>query len=103
MEIGKPTCNTESDWDSDPDIDAKLDKLYDDIDEMMWKQQLDKLNRLMAEVDILASNPHILLGWLTATLPVRDKLTARRDFYEAVESELYRREIMEPGLLDGLK
>ena len=83
-------------------IDDALDLLHDEIDKMMWADQILEINNLLRIVDPKLVGIHIILGLLTASLPVRNRLSHHDQFFADSESALRARGEFEEGLLDGL-
>jgi hypothetical protein len=81
----------------------ELDRIYLEIDELMFAGRLEDLERILSSVKIQETSTDLLLGYLTATLPVKSALRNRKGFYEDVERELIRRNQYLPGLLLGLE
>jgi hypothetical protein len=82
--------------------DKILDNIYDSIDSLFRQGKLNECNSLLESLDISTLSVDEMLGYLTATLPARTKLSCRRNFYRNIEAEIIRREMYEAGLLDGL-
>lgn len=82
--------------------DAALDLLYDAIDGMMQQDQLSKLDNVIAELEAGEYSLDVLLGVLTATLPVKNRLPSRPAFYQDVKDVVTQRGEYEEGLLSGL-
>ncbi len=83
--------------------DAALDLLYDSVDEFLCRGELAKLNSYLSCVVAADLTINILIGLLTATLPARSRLPARRALFMEVDAELRRRNEFEEGLLTGLE
>jgi len=83
--------------------DAALDLIYDSIDERLRNSQFPEIDTILAQLPTNELSTDILLGLLTATLPARRKLDARRTFYCEVENSLKQRGEYEDGLLTGLE
>lgn len=83
--------------------DKALYLLYDSVDEMIQDCNIIDLNSILehAKVDLLTDD--IILGLLTATLPVKSKLPYRTQFFKLSEESLKRRGLFESGLLTGLE
>jgi hypothetical protein len=77
-------------------IDKRLDALFAWADRLMWAnrpQDIDAVLRKLKSKDL-----DILLGFLTATLPMKRKLPGRRRIYDmakAIDSD--------PAMLAGLE
>lgn len=83
-------------------LDAALDIIFDEVDEMLLAGEYDRLNRLLAEMSTGAIPVELLLGVLTATLPARHRLPNRASFLARVAQTLRDRGELEDGLLGGL-
>lgn len=83
-------------------IDAALDLVYDQVDEMMLASKFDELNQVIDALDTDGLSLDIILGVLTITLPAKSKLTARAKFFDAAKQTLMIREEYREGLLNGL-
>lgn len=81
----------------------QLDAIYEWADDLMKAGRFQYLDAAIAAFHPEEMATDDLLGVLTATLPVRSKLPARKAFYQAVERVLTARGEMEPGLLKGLE
>jgi hypothetical protein len=84
-------------------IDAALDIVYDQIDEMLLAGKFEDLDELLAEVYPGGLALEVSLAVLTATLPARLRLANRATFYTRVESTLRERGELRDGLLVGLE
>lgn len=86
-------------------IDTALKKIYEHVDLLMKRNHLDRLNREIYYVTITANtlDTDLLLGYLTATLPVKDKLDDRPGLFRKVKIILKKRGDYEQGILAGLK
>lgn len=83
--------------------DKALDELYDAIDEMLYEGKLPELGDLLEELDVSEMSIHVMLGFLTATLPARDQLSSAREALKSrVEAELRHRGEFRESLLAGL-
>jgi hypothetical protein len=83
--------------------DAALDLIYDSVDELMRKGEFPQLDSMLSKVEPASLSADILLGILTATLPARSRLAARRDLFRKAESVLKARSDWQEGLLVGLE
>ena len=84
-------------------IDAALDLIYDRADEMLLAGEFDELDAIIETLDVEQLSVDVLLGVLTITLPAKDKLTTRKEFFESVQRSLTDRGEYKEGLLTGLK
>jgi hypothetical protein len=82
--------------------DTALDIIFDQIDEMLLAGEFDRLNQLLIDTDTKQYSVDLLLGILTATLPAKDRLPSRTDFFPRVEQTLRSRGELKEGLLIGL-
>lgn len=82
---------------------AALDRLYESVDAMMKDGRLKDLSQELSSVEVGTTSVDILLGYLTATLPVKDTLESRTDFFERVQLELVKRGEDPLPLLFGLQ
>lgn len=83
--------------------DAALDLLYDSIDELLKTGKFNEVDEILSQMDVSEYSADILLGVLTATLPARDELKSRPQFFREVEQSLRRRGEYEDCLLVGLE
>lgn len=83
-------------------LDRKLDRIYDWMDDLMWAGRLDEIARILSEVEVEKTSTVLLLGYLTATLPVKNRVPGRDKFFQAAKKAIERRGEMEPGLLVNL-
>lgn len=79
----------------------QIDTIHATIDNMMRDGKFNGIDILLKGVDVPKADPDILLSYLTATLPVRSKISYRVEFYKQVEQEFNKRKY-EPELLKGL-
>ena len=84
-------------------VEAALDLIYDRIDEMMRQDNLAELDGILPELSVAELSDHILLGVLTATLPIRTRLPSRPGLFGRIEQVLQERGAYEEGLLTGLE
>lgn len=84
-------------------IDAALDVIYDNADEMMLKGAFAELNEIIASLDPKALCLDVILGILTISSPARSKLPARAKFYCDAKQVLHDRGECRKGLLTGLE
>ena len=83
-------------------LESQLDLIYDWMDDLMWAGRLDEIARILSEVPVEETSTDLLLGYLTATLPVKRRVEGRDKFFLAVKNVIERRGEMEPGLLVNL-
>jgi hypothetical protein len=84
-------------------VDAALDVLYDRTDDLLKKNEFETIDALLQQAKVNLMSVDIILGLLTATLPVRSKLSARSKFYTEAEVSIKARGAWENGLLAGLE
>jgi hypothetical protein len=80
-----------------------MDLIYDRIDELMRRDQLPALDALLQSAPADELTVDVLLALLTATLPVKKRLTSRPELFHRTESVLRERGEYEDGLLTGLE
>lgn len=80
-----------------------LDIVYSRISELIQLGWISQLNDEIASIDPNEFGTDVLLGILTATLPVRSKLQCRGKLYRDSFKILKRRRHFERGILDGLE
>ncbi len=83
--------------------DEALDLIYDSVDQLLRSNQFPELDAVIAGVAVDECSTDLLLGLLTATLPARSKLPARKDFFRAIDRSLKTRREHEDGLLTELE
>jgi hypothetical protein len=88
--------------DASGQTDFALDIIFDQIDEMLLAGQFDRANQLLIDTAIDEYSVELLLGILTATLPAKDRLPERAEFFRRVEETLRSRGELKDGLLVGL-
>lgn len=81
----------------------ELDQIYQKIDDLMRQHRLAELDAFLDSIDVGATATDLLLGYLTASLPVKSRLPSRSKLVSAVEGELQKRKEWGPGLLAGLE
>lgn len=74
-----------------------LDRLYDSLDDMA--DDLEAYDRAIASFPVEACGTQVLVGLLSITRPYRDRLPARAQLVERVESALQR---LAPDRVDAL-
>ena len=82
---------------------AATDLVYDRVDEMMRHDQLRELDSLLQSAPADELTVDVLLALLTATLPVKTRLTSRPEFVKRTERVLKSRGEYDDGLLTGLE
>jgi hypothetical protein len=83
--------------------DSALDLVYDAIDELMKTGELLILDSTLRDMQVQEYSLDLLLGVLTATLPVRTRLSARKGFFQRVKGHASELGETDPGLLAGLE
>lgn len=84
-------------------VEAALDSIYDQIDEMMRQGNFAELDRVLSGLAVAELSFHVLLGVLTATLPIRTRLPSRPGLFRRIGQILQERGENEEGLLTGLE
>lgn len=73
--------------------DLWLDDIFECVDHLMLEGAFWRVNNLLrlrlSKVESIPTD--VLIGWLTATLPAKSKLSMRLAFFKAVQLELVRR------------
>jgi hypothetical protein len=82
--------------------DVALDIIFDQIDEMLLAGQFDRVDQLLIDTVTEEYSVELLLGILTATLPAKDRLCDRAEFFQRVAQTLQARGELKNGLLIGL-
>lgn len=82
--------------------DAALDIVFDQIDEMLLAGKFKKVNQLLVDTETDNYSVELLLGILTATLPAKNQLQDRAEFYKRTARTLHSRGELQEGLLVGL-
>jgi hypothetical protein len=68
-------------------VDSAFDELFDVIDALVFKPDLGSVDRLLASACTLADAPlKLLVGLLTITLPLRGRLSRRRELVGVVRT-----------------
>lgn len=80
-----------------------LGLVYRRVEVMMELGMTDLLNEEIASFAADKIGTDVLLGLLTATLPVKSKLPSRRHLFRQTKRILKARKHYERGILDGLK
>lgn len=83
--------------------DAALDLIYDSVDELMRKGEMALLDGVLTKLEPAGLSVDLLLGILTATLPARTRLPARRSLFPRAERILKDRGEYQEGLWTGLE
>jgi len=81
------------------DVDAALDVLMQNFDDLFHANQFKQANSLLRHVDLQRLDVDTMVGLLAATLPARQELSQRERIVERVRSRLERQV---PERLDGL-
>ena len=84
-------------------IRASLAIIYRRVEEMMRESMMEALDEEIASVPAEEMGTDVLLGLLTATLPVKRKLRSRPQLFRSTLKLLKTRGHFEPGVLDGLE
>ena len=71
------------------ELDAALDLVFDQVDDLLLSERFPEVNRLLREVPVATLDSSILIGLLTVTGPAREALReARPAFVTRVREEL---------------
>lgn len=99
-----PTFLTQAaDMQSEGKVHAALGLIYRHMDSEMRSGHFDRISRVLSGVDVARYSVEILIGLLTATLPAKDQLDSRPEFFGRVEAYLRATGEYEDGLLSGLE
>lgn len=74
--------------DSTGQVDAALDRLFDEVDDLLVAGEFTKVDELLMELDLTRCSTTLLVGFLSITLAAKKKLFAREDFTRRVEQRL---------------
>jgi hypothetical protein len=77
--------------------------IYRNVEDLMREGSVDIINSELASVDPHKLGTDVLLGLLTATLPVKSRLPDRRRIFKATRAILVARGHYEAGILKGLE
>ena len=69
----------------------------------MKTDEILKLDSILNDMQVQGYSLDLLLGVLTATLPVRTRLSARKAFFQRVKDRANELGETDPGLLAGLE
>ena len=83
--------------------DEQLDVIYESFNDYMVQNNLQAIEESLISVDIPNTATVLLIGYLTACIPVKSRLQNRSKFFSDVQKELQSRGEIEPGLLEGLE
>lgn len=84
------------------DTDAALDVIFRRTDELMCSGKISELNDELRNISANEIGTDVLIGVLTATLPVKTRLPWRRNLFNATRRVLKKRGHYETGVLSGL-
>jgi hypothetical protein len=84
-------------------VQAALDLIYDNVDELMCKGEFDQLDGEIKDIQSNELTLDILLAILTSTLPAKNKLHSRKKFFDSTVALLKSRGEYEEDLLLGLE
>ena len=71
-------------YDGFPFLDKKLDEILELVDSLMEENKLEELDEHFKNLSIY-ENKTIIVGWLSASLPVKSKLPHRANFVKMIE------------------
>lgn len=80
-----------------------LTAIYCEADSLMRNREVGKINQRIEEIVHQEPDTDVLLAWLTATLPIKTKLTARPSLFKLAKRLIKQRGEWERGILSGLK
>jgi hypothetical protein len=84
-------------------LEEKLDRIYDTVDTLIKEEKFYELNLWVRTYPTYQREIDLLMGLLTATLSVKDKLPGRIVLYKEIERELKLRGELEDNPLKGLE
>jgi len=103
VENPRRTINHAKRLDQSGQTDAALDIIFDLIDEMLLADQFEQVDRTLVGSWPRDLSTDLLLAFLTATLPARERLPHLRAFVENVRQVLQDRDENVDGQLVGLE
>jgi hypothetical protein len=87
----------------DASIQSALDQLYDHFDALFHSRSYEKVDEILQSLIVESMSTTMLIGYLTATLPAKSKLSHRAAFFRSVKRELAKRGDEDESLLQGLE
>lgn len=82
-------------------IHSRLDAIYEWADRLMWADRPDKIDAVLNRLS--TNDIDMLLGFLTATLPMRSRIPGRKRIYEMAQRRLIELGELDPTILSGLE
>jgi hypothetical protein len=82
---------------------SALDLIYDGVDQLMRTGKFRELEATVSAMNASGFSTDLLLGMLTATLPVKNRLPSRAKLFRDTENILRQRGEYDQGLLIGLE
>ena len=82
--------------------DSQIDEIHQEVDVFLDSGNFEDLDDLLTNLEVEDFDTDECLSYLTATLPARDKLPARWDFFRRCASRIDDLGEMEEGILKGL-
>ena len=82
-------------------IDQTLDAIYEWSDDLMRAGRLREIESVLK--NLRTDNVDVLIGFLTATLPVKSNLPSRKRIYTMAEKRLVELGEFDPAILSGLE
>ena len=82
-------------------IHQTLDAIYEWSDGLMRAGRLNEIENVLKK--LRTDNVDVLIGFLTATLPVRRNLPSRKRIYTMAEKRLAELGELDPAILSGLE
>lgn len=83
--------------------DAAWDLVFNEVDALFYSGDFAAVDKALLNISVNSSSADLLVSLLTATLPGKGRLSARKAFYSSVELSLKKRGEYEDGLLRGLE
>ena len=77
--------NTDNDF---YNICKSIDNIYDTIEKLFRTGYFKVVDNILKDIDVSEAHTDLLISYLTATLPGKQKLTNRNNFYMRVKKEL---------------
>lgn len=73
------------------------------LDDALHEGAFKAVDSALDTLDVDKSSPYLLVSVLSSTIPARKRLHNRASFFARVERSLEKRNLLEPGVLDGLE
>lgn len=85
------------------DVAGAFKLIFRRVDQAMKASEFEEINTALAEISVSGATLEVLIALLTATLPARSKLAARRRFFEDVQQAAKDRGRWTKTLFSGLE